>query len=309
MNATVAEQERAKTESGRYRTGLLKSAETGYSQPDAVLAATDVLVLFRITPREGTEPEAGAAVAGEPVTATWTVVWTDRLAACERDRAQAYRVDAAPGSPSQSFADIIYARVRFESGSIANLTATMIATHRPSGSQSVSSASCAVERISAAASPQIQDGSRSPLETLQSDQGGARLIFAGGSREFAQQRICNRAGVAPVTRHVRGESGQFAFGPRASFAEQAAPAGAAPDRAARGVFAAGVQRHLHCTPLEHPADPSRIAAKAFRACDAQGVGRGCDAGRAFTRSHQDSLSAGPAPLQRRRLISEESAAA
>jgi ribulose-bisphosphate carboxylase large chain len=55
--------------------------------------------LFRITPQDGVDPiEAAAAVAGESSTATWTVVWTDRLTACERYRAKAYRVDPVPGS-------------------------------------------------------------------------------------------------------------------------------------------------------------------------------------------------------------------
>ena len=127
MNATVAEQKRAKTGSERYRAGVLKYAQMGYWQPDYVPAATDVLALFRITPQEGVEPEeAAAAVAGESSTATWTVVWTDRLTACERYRAKAYRVDPVPGSPGQYFAYIAYDLDLFEPGSIANLTASII---------------------------------------------------------------------------------------------------------------------------------------------------------------------------------------
>ena len=64
-----------------------------------------MLALFRITPQDGVDPiEAAAAVAGESSTATWTVVWTDRLTACEVYRAKAYRVRAgaqrSPGSIS-----------------------------------------------------------------------------------------------------------------------------------------------------------------------------------------------------------------
>src|ERR1700745_3314511 len=88
---------------------------------------TDVLALFRITPQEGVEPEeAAAAVAGESSTATWTVVWTDRLTACERYRAKAYRVDPVPGSPGQYFAYIAYDLDLFEPGSIANVTPSII---------------------------------------------------------------------------------------------------------------------------------------------------------------------------------------
>jgi ribulose-bisphosphate carboxylase large chain len=65
-------------------------------------------------------------VAGESSTATWTVVWTDRLAACEAYWAKAYRVDPVPGSPGQYFSYIAYDIDLFEEGSIANLTASII---------------------------------------------------------------------------------------------------------------------------------------------------------------------------------------
>src|SRR4026208_776703 len=81
----------------------------------------------RTPPQEGVEPtEAAAAVAGESSTATWTVVWTDRLTACERYRAEAYRFDPVPGAPGQYFAYIAYDLDLFEPGSIANLSASII---------------------------------------------------------------------------------------------------------------------------------------------------------------------------------------
>src|SRR3954470_13818801 len=64
----------------RYAAGVLKYRQMGYWEPDYVPKETDVICLFRITPQEGVDPvEAAAAVAGESSTATWTVVWTDRL--------------------------------------------------------------------------------------------------------------------------------------------------------------------------------------------------------------------------------------
>jgi ribulose-bisphosphate carboxylase large chain len=118
---------RAKSGAARYRPGVLKYAQMGYWSPDYSPAATDVLALFRITPQDGVEPEeAAAAVAGESSTATWTVVWTDRLTACDRYRAKAYRVDPVPGSPGQYFAYIAYDLDLFEPGSIANLSASVI---------------------------------------------------------------------------------------------------------------------------------------------------------------------------------------
>lgn len=111
----------------RYRSGVLKYVEMGYWQPDYEPKETDVLAMFRITPQEGVDPhEAAAAVAGESSTATWTVVWTDRLTDSERYRAKAYRVDQVPGSPNQFFAYIAYDLDLFEGGSIANLTASII---------------------------------------------------------------------------------------------------------------------------------------------------------------------------------------
>ena len=118
---------RTRSGAARYKPGVLKYAQMGYWEPDYAPSDTDVLALFRITPQEGVEPaEAAAAVAGESSTATWTVVWTDRLTACERYRAKAYRVEPVPGSPGQFFAYIAYDLALFEPGSIANLSASII---------------------------------------------------------------------------------------------------------------------------------------------------------------------------------------
>ncbi len=76
----------------RYKAGVLKYAQMGYWNGDYEPKDTDLIALFRITPQDGVDPiEAAAAVAGESSTATWTVVWTDRLTACDQYRAKAYR--------------------------------------------------------------------------------------------------------------------------------------------------------------------------------------------------------------------------
>ena len=81
----------------RYKAGVLPYKKMGYWQPDYQPKDTDLLVMFRITPHAGSDPEEiAAAVAGESSTATWTVVWTDRLTACELYRAKAYRVEQVP---------------------------------------------------------------------------------------------------------------------------------------------------------------------------------------------------------------------
>lgn len=112
---------------GRYDAGVMKYKEMGYFDLDYVPKDTDVLALFRITPQDGVDPEeAAAAVAGESSTATWTVVWTDRLTACDKYRAKCYRVDPVPGRPDQWFAYIAYDLDLFEPGSVVNLTASII---------------------------------------------------------------------------------------------------------------------------------------------------------------------------------------
>ncbi len=111
----------------RYRAGVIPYAKMGYWDADYIPKDTDLLAVFRITPQDGVDPvEAAAAVAGESSTATWTVVWTDRLTACDVYRAKAYRLDPVPNTPGQYFAYIAYDLDLFEEGSIANLTASII---------------------------------------------------------------------------------------------------------------------------------------------------------------------------------------
>ncbi len=117
----------------RYKSGVIPYKKMGYWEPDYKIKETDVLAMFRMTPQEGVEAdECAAAVAGESSTATWTVVWTDRLTACEMYRAKAYRVDLVPNTgpgtktEAQYFAYIAYDIDLFEGNSIANLTASII---------------------------------------------------------------------------------------------------------------------------------------------------------------------------------------
>lgn len=117
----------------RYQAGVISYKKMGYWEPDYVPKDTDVIAMFRITPQKGVDPEEiAAAVAGESSTATWTVVWTDRLTACERYRAKAFRVDKVPNTgegtdtEAQYFSYIAYDMDLFEPGSIANLTASII---------------------------------------------------------------------------------------------------------------------------------------------------------------------------------------
>ncbi|MGA7658181.1 MAG: ribulose-bisphosphate carboxylase large subunit, partial [Methylocella sp.] len=85
---------------GRYSAGVMEYRDMGYWQPDYEPKDTDIITCFRVTPQEGVDPiEASAAVAGESSTATWTVVWTDRLTASDKYRGKCYRVDPVPNTP------------------------------------------------------------------------------------------------------------------------------------------------------------------------------------------------------------------
>lgn len=112
----------------RYKAGgVVPYKQMGYWRPEYTPKDTDVIAVFRITPQEGVDAdEAAAAVAGESSTATWTIVWTDRLTDHDYYRGKAYRVDPVPGSPGQYFAYIAYDLDLFEEGSIVNLSASII---------------------------------------------------------------------------------------------------------------------------------------------------------------------------------------
>ena len=111
----------------RYQAGVLEYKRMGYWEPDYQPKDTDLIALFRVTPQEGVDPvEAASAVAGESSTATWTVVWTDRLTACDKYRGKCYRVDPVPNAPGQYFAYIAYDLDLFEPGSVVNLAASII---------------------------------------------------------------------------------------------------------------------------------------------------------------------------------------
>ena len=124
---STTEKDGKKKTKSRWDSGVTPYAEMGYWNPDYEVKDTDILCAFRITPQEGVDPiEAAAAVAGESSTATWTVVWTDRLTPYEHYQAKAYSVEEVPGTPGQYIALIAYDIDLFEEGSIANLTSSII---------------------------------------------------------------------------------------------------------------------------------------------------------------------------------------
>jgi ribulose 1,5-bisphosphate carboxylase large subunit-like protein len=110
-----------------FEAGVKEYASGGYWNPDYVPADTDLLAAFQMTPQEGVSPEeAGAAVAGESSTATWTAVWSDNLVDLDRYKAKCYRVFPVPSEPNQYYAYIAYDIDLFEEGSIANVASSII---------------------------------------------------------------------------------------------------------------------------------------------------------------------------------------
>ncbi|MDQ3989831.1 MAG: ribulose-bisphosphate carboxylase large subunit, partial [Actinomycetota bacterium] len=124
----MAEQSKNGKKKDRWSSGVTPYAEMGYYEPDYQPKDTDVLAAFRITPQPGVEPtEASAAVAGESSTATWTVVWTDRLTDHSTYQAKCYKVEEVPGTDgTQHIAYIAYDIDLFEEGSIPNMSSSII---------------------------------------------------------------------------------------------------------------------------------------------------------------------------------------
>ena len=115
------------TESRSFDAGVKEYRDAGYWRPDYVPRDTDLLAAFRVTPQPDVAPEeAGAAVAAESSTGTWTEVWTDRLVDLDRYKGKCYRIEPVPGDPSQFFAFIAYDMDLFEEGSVANMASSII---------------------------------------------------------------------------------------------------------------------------------------------------------------------------------------
>ncbi len=72
------------------QTGLgfqagVKDYRLTYYMKDYKVLETDLLAAFAVIPQPGVPPEeAGAAIAAESSTGTWTTVWTDGLTSLDR---------------------------------------------------------------------------------------------------------------------------------------------------------------------------------------------------------------------------------
>ena len=109
-----------------YDAGV-KDYKLTYYTPDYTPKDTDILAAFRVTPQPGVPPEeAGAAVAAESSTGTWTTVWTDLLTDLDRYKGRCYDIEPVAGEDNQFFCFVAYPLDLFEEGSVTNMLTSIV---------------------------------------------------------------------------------------------------------------------------------------------------------------------------------------
>ncbi len=123
-----------------YRTRVQTATQTGlgfkagvkdyrltYYMKDYRVDVTDLLAAFRVIAQPGVPPEeAGAAIAAESSTGTWTTVWTDGLTSLDRYKGRCYDLELVSGEESQYIAYIAYPLDLFEEGSVTNILTSIV---------------------------------------------------------------------------------------------------------------------------------------------------------------------------------------
>ncbi|CAN1363453.1 Ribulose bisphosphate carboxylase large chain [Linum perenne] len=109
-----------------FKAGV-KDYKLTYYTPEYETKDTDILAAFRVTPQPGVPPEeAGAAVAAESSTGTWTTVWTDGLTSLDRYKGRCYHIEPVAGEESQFIAYVAYPLDLFEEGSVTNMFTSIV---------------------------------------------------------------------------------------------------------------------------------------------------------------------------------------
>ncbi|KAJ4742144.1 Ribulose bisphosphate carboxylase large chain [Rhynchospora pubera] len=117
-----------------FKAGV-KDYKLTYYTPEYETKDTDILAAFRVTPQPGVPPEeAGAAVAAESSTGTWTTVWTDGLTSLDRYKGRCYHIEPVAGEEDQYIAYVAYPLDLFEEGSVTNMFTSIVGP--PHGIQS-----------------------------------------------------------------------------------------------------------------------------------------------------------------------------
>ncbi|KAJ4731817.1 Ribulose bisphosphate carboxylase large chain, partial [Rhynchospora pubera] len=109
-----------------FKAGV-KDYKLTYYTPEYETKDTDILAAFRVTPQPGVPPEeAGAAVAAESSTGTWTTVWTDGLTSLDRYKGRCYHIEPVAGEEDQYIAYVAYPLDLFEEGSVTNMFTSIV---------------------------------------------------------------------------------------------------------------------------------------------------------------------------------------
>ena len=125
LNHFIMGQTETKSTAG-FKAGV-KDYRLTYYTPDYQTLDTDILACFRVNPQAGVPfEEAGAAVAAESSTGTWTTVWTDGLTSLDRYKGRCYDIEAIPGEEQSFFAYVAYPIDLFEEGSVTNLLTSVV---------------------------------------------------------------------------------------------------------------------------------------------------------------------------------------
>ncbi|KAI3847243.1 hypothetical protein MKX03_029723 [Papaver bracteatum] len=105
----------------------VKDYKLNYYTPEYVTKDTDILEAFRVTPQPGVPPEeAGAAVAAESSTGTWTTMWTDGLTILDRYKGICYDIEPVAGEENQYICYVGYPLDLFEEGSVTNMFTSIV---------------------------------------------------------------------------------------------------------------------------------------------------------------------------------------
>ena len=108
-------------------TAGVKDYRLTYYMKDYQVHIDDLLAAFRVIAQPGVPPEeAGAAIAAESSTGTWTTVWTDGLTSLDRYKGRCYDIELVSGEDNQYIAYVAYPLDLFEEGSVTNILTSIV---------------------------------------------------------------------------------------------------------------------------------------------------------------------------------------
>ena len=109
-----------------FKAGV-KDYKLTYYTPEYETKDTDILAASIPSNSSARAPEeAGAAVAAESSTGTWTTVWTDGLTSLDRYKGRCYHIEPVPGDPDQYICYVAYPLDLFEEGSVTNMFTSIV---------------------------------------------------------------------------------------------------------------------------------------------------------------------------------------